>query len=70
MPRRKTPVTINLPENAVTRLQELTQQTGMDRGQVITLLIMNADLKVVLNWRNPQEPGKTPAPAHRPSCPA
>lgn len=55
MPRRKKPVTINLAEEVLNRLDELTRQTGMNRGQVIAHLIMTTNLRVIQEQRSRQE---------------
>lgn len=55
MPRRKKPVTINLADEVLNRLNELTQQMSMNRGQVIAWLIMDANPKIVNSRRSSQE---------------
>lgn len=50
MPRRKKPFTVNLTPEAADKLNEMAQQMSMDRGQVVSLLILKADLRLMLAW--------------------
>lgn len=50
MPRRKKPFTVNLTPEAADKLNEMSRRMGMDRGQVVSLLILKADLRLTLEW--------------------
>ena len=61
MPRRKKPFTVNLTPEAADKLNEIAQQTGLDRGQVVSLLILKSDVRLSVAWIDANSASDAPA---------
>lgn len=49
--RTKTPFTVNLSDEEANKLDMLCAATGLDRGQLVSMLVLRADLRIEVTFR-------------------